>query len=161
MQLEFAKCHDKVPPRSKSARGPGLGELPKIPRSPLLFLQRLKLATSKLASSWGLPKSIRKLYTKEKVGVFLGYRSFPECGVPFGILVMAEASEFKFGIVLGFAKSNYKITPKDKSERDPRLESLKKMEFPINIYAIAETSDFKFGTYSLGLPIRPIRKSHE
>jgi len=28
---------------------------------------------------------------------------------------MAEANDFKFGIELGFAKSNYIITPKDKS----------------------------------------------
>jgi len=38
---------------------------------------------------------------------------------------MAEASEFKFGIELGFAKSDYKITPKDKIGRGCRLGSFK------------------------------------
>jgi len=38
---------------------------------------------------------------------------------------MAEASEFKFGIELGFAKSYYKSTQKDKTVHAPRLESLK------------------------------------
>ena len=58
---------------------------------------------------------------------------------------MAEASEFKFGIELGFARSNYKITPKDKSGRGFRLCSLKNMGFSFNIYVMAENSDFKFG----------------
>jgi len=66
-------------------------------------------------------------------------------GVPFNISVMAEASEFKFGIELGFAKSDYKITPKDKSGRGFRLGSLKNLGFSFNIYATAENSDFKFG----------------
>jgi len=58
---------------------------------------------------------------------------------------MAEASEFKFCIELRFAKSNYKITPKDKSGRGFRLGSFKNWGFSFNIYAMAENSDFKFG----------------
>jgi len=59
---------------------------------------------------------------------------------------MAEASEFKFGIELGFDKSNYKITLKDKSGSGPRLRSYKNnLVFPFNICAMTETSDFKFG----------------
>jgi len=38
---------------------------------------------------------------------------------------MAEASDFKFGTELGFAKSNYKITPKDKNGRYSRLGASK------------------------------------
>ena len=64
----------------------------------------------------------------------------------FNISVMAETKEFKLGIELGFAKSNYTITPKDKSGRGPRLESFKNLGFPFNICATAETSNFKFGT---------------
>jgi len=60
---------------------------------------------------------------------------------------MAEASDFKFGVELGFAKSNYKVTPKDnKSGRVYRLGSSQKLGVSFNIYAMAETSDFKFGT---------------
>jgi len=34
---------------------------------------------------------------------------------------MAEASDFKFGTELGFIKSNYKTTPKDKSGEIPKI----------------------------------------
>jgi len=33
---------------------------------------------------------------------------------PFNISAMAEASEFKFGMLLGFAKAHHIITPKRK-----------------------------------------------
>ena len=39
MQFGFSKAHHKITPREKSGRGPGLGELPKIWGSPLIFLQ--------------------------------------------------------------------------------------------------------------------------
>jgi len=59
---------------------------------------------------------------------------------------MAEASEFKFAIKLGLAKSNYKITPIDKRGRRFRLGSFKNLGFSFNIYAMAENSYFKFDT---------------
>ena len=40
----------------KSGSGLGLGELPKILGSPIIFLQRLGLATLNLARIWGLPR---------------------------------------------------------------------------------------------------------
>ena len=52
-------------------------------------------------------------------------------GCPFDISAMAVASDFKFGKELGFAKSNYKITPKDKSERGPRVVSSEKFGIPL------------------------------
>jgi len=59
---------------------------------------------------------------------------------------MAEASDFKFGMQLGFAKSHHKITPVGKSARGPGLGELPKiLESPFNISATAEASDFKFG----------------
>jgi len=36
-------------------------------------------------------------------------------GFPFHISAMAEASDFKFGTQLGFAKAHHKITPRGKS----------------------------------------------
>jgi len=36
-------------------------------------------------------------------------------GFPFKISAMAEASDFKFGIQLGFAKAHHEITPTGKS----------------------------------------------
>jgi len=67
-QLEFAiKSHQK-----KSGCGPELGALAKIRGCPLVFLQRLKLATSNLVDSLGLPRPIIKSHPEEKVGVALG-----------------------------------------------------------------------------------------
>ena len=65
------------------------------------------------------------------MGVALGYGSSAKFGISFNISVMAEASEFIFGIELGFVKSNYKITPKYKSGRGFRLGSLKNWGFPL------------------------------
>jgi len=48
-QFGFSKAHHKITPRGKSGPGPGLGDLPKIWGSPLIFLQRLKIVTSRLA----------------------------------------------------------------------------------------------------------------
>ena len=59
---------------------------------------------------------------------------------------MAEASEFKFGMPLEFAKAHHKITPRGKSECYPGLGKLPKiLGSPFNISATAEASDFKFG----------------
>jgi len=60
---------------------------------------------------------------------------------------MAKASEFKFGMQLGFAKAHHKITPRGKRGRGPVLLELPKMlGLPFNISATAEASDFKFYT---------------
>jgi len=60
---------------------------------------------------------------------------------------MAEASDFNFGIRLGFAKAHHKITPVGKSGHGLGLGKLPKiLWFHFNIYAMAEARDFKFGT---------------
>jgi len=56
MQLGFAKAHHKITPSGKF--GPGLGELPKFWSFPLIFLQQLRLGTSNLVCSLGLPRAI-------------------------------------------------------------------------------------------------------
>ena len=64
----------------------------------------------------------------------------------FNISAMAEASEFKFGMQLGFAKAHHKITPRGKHGCGPGLGKLHKiLGFSFNISATAEASDFKFG----------------
>jgi len=61
---------------------------------------------------------------------------------------MAEASDFKFGILLGFAKAHHKITPWGKSRGGlGQGELLKILGFPSNISATAGASDFKFGMH--------------
>jgi len=80
-------------------------------------------------------------------------------GMPFNISATAEASDFKFGTSLGFAKTHNKTTPRGKSGRGLGLWELPKiLGFLYNIPATAEASNFKFGTL-WGLP-RPIVKSH-
>ena len=58
----------------------------------------------------------------------------------FNISVMAEASDFKFGTELGFAKLNYKITPKDKSGPGPWVGDSQKFGVSFNIFAMAEVA---------------------
>jgi len=60
---------------------------------------------------------------------------------------MDEASDFKFGIQLGFAKAHHKITPIGKSVHGLGLGELPKiLWFHFNIYTMAEARDFEFGT---------------
>jgi len=59
---------------------------------------------------------------------------------------MAEASEFKFGMQLGFAKAHHKITPRGKNKSGLGLEELPKIwGFTFDISAMDEASEFKFG----------------
>ena len=58
MQRGFAMAHQKITPRGKSGRRPGLGERPKSFGPPLIFLQWLKLANSYLVYSLGLPSEV-------------------------------------------------------------------------------------------------------
>jgi len=64
------------------------------------------------------------------------------------ISATAEASDFKFGTQLGFAKAHHKITPRGKSGGGLGLGELLKISgFPYNIFATAGASDFKFGMH--------------
>jgi len=70
---------------------------------------------------------------------------------------MAEASDFKFGTQLGFAKTHHEIPHGRKSGRGPGLEDLPKiLGFPCNICATTEASNFKFGMH-LCLPRTTIK----
>jgi len=70
----------------------------------------MKPATSNLATRWGLPRAIIKS-PRGKSGRGHGLGELPKIlGSPFNISAMAEASDFKFGTQLGFAKAHHKIT---------------------------------------------------
>ena len=78
------------------------------------------------------------------------------------ISVTDEASNFKFGMQLRFAKTHHQIPPEN-WEWDWAREAPKIWGFPINISAMAEDSDFEFGI-QLGFAkahhkITPIEKS--
>jgi len=64
----------------------------------------------------------------------------------FHISATAEASDFKFSVLLKFAKAHHKISPRRKSRRGPGLGELPEiLGFPFNISATAKASDFIFG----------------
>ena len=64
--------HHKIAPRRKSGRGPGLGELPKILESPLIFLQRLQ-SVFKFGMQLGFAKAHHKIPPrKSRLGPLLG-----------------------------------------------------------------------------------------
>jgi len=61
--------------------------------------------------------------------------------------VIDEASDFKFGNQLGFAKAHHQIPPENKTGCGPGLGELSKIcGFSFNISAATEASDFKFCT---------------
>jgi len=92
-------------------------------------------------------------------------------GVSFNISATAEASDFKFGMPLGFAKAYHKNHTQQKSGRGLGLGELPKIGVPFNIFATAEASNFKFGMQfrfskahhktQFRWPMRPIIKSHK
>ena len=71
-QLKFVKAHHKITRRRKGGHGPGLGALPKISGFPFNIYTMVKLATSNLVHSFGLPRPIIKSHREEKVDVALG-----------------------------------------------------------------------------------------
>jgi len=67
-------------------------------------------------------------------------------GSPY-IYTVAEASDFKFGTQLGFAKDHNEITPTGKSKYGLGLGKLPNILcFYFNMYTMTEVRDFKFGT---------------
>ena len=80
-----------------------------------------KASDVKYGTMHGFANGDHKITLRRKVDAALGHWNSPKFGVPFNISVMDEASDFKCTKKLEFAKSNYKITPKDKNGHDPRL----------------------------------------
>ena len=66
-------------------------------------------------------------------------------GVPNNIPATAEASNFKIGMLLGFAKAHRKIPRRRKNGRGFGLELPKILGFPFNTSATAEASNIKLG----------------
>ena len=64
--LGFTKAHYKISRRRKMGLTLGLVSSPKFWSPSLIFLQRLKLGTSNLVCSLGLPRPLIKLHTEEK-----------------------------------------------------------------------------------------------
>ena len=89
-----------------------------------------------------------KITRRRKDGHGRGLGELPKIwGFLFNIYTTAEASNFKFGTQLGFAKAHHKITPRGKSWHGLGLGEFPKiLRFHFNVYTMAEARDFKFGT---------------
>jgi len=61
-----------------------------------------------------LPRPIIKSHAEEKWARPWAREAPQNVGAPFNISATAEASDFKFGMQLGFAKAHHKITPRQK-----------------------------------------------
>jgi len=80
--------------------------------------------------------------------VVLGYVSYPKLAVPYNILPTTEASDFKFGVMLAFAKAHRKITLKKNWAWSRASGAPKKIwGFHFNISAMAEASDLKISKW--------------
>ena len=78
----------------------------------------MKPATSNFVCSCGLPRLIIKSHWK-KNGYGPGLVELPEIwGFPFNISAKGEASDFKFGKQLGFAKAYHCLLYTSPSPRD-------------------------------------------
>ena len=77
-QLGFAKAHYKITPIGKVDVALGYGSSQKFRGSPLIFVQRLKLATSNLACGWDWPRPTIKTTTRGKNGRGLGLGKLPD-----------------------------------------------------------------------------------
>jgi len=80
-QPGFARAGHKITSRRKSGHSLELGKLAKFWGSPVIFVQRLKLATSNLAFTWGLPRPTIKPQPEEK-WVWPWAMKAPKFGVP-------------------------------------------------------------------------------
>jgi len=86
-----------------------------------MFLQRLKIATSNLVCSLGLPRAITKLQQEKSERGHKLWELPKFLEFPFNIFATAEANDFKFAMQFGFAKTHHKITPRGKSGRGSGL----------------------------------------
>jgi len=94
----------------------GLGELPKILGFPIIFRQRLKLATSKLARCWGFLRPIIKSHVEEKVNVALCYKSSPKfCGSPLIFLQLLKLATSNLACSWGWPRPTIKTTTRRKT----------------------------------------------
>jgi len=100
--------------QNKNGCNPELGELPKIFGSPLIFLQRLKLATSNSVNSLGLPRPIIKLHPG-KSGCGLGLGELPKIlGSPLIFLQQMKLATSHLVHSLGLPKPIIKLHPQEK-----------------------------------------------
>ena len=124
---------------------------------PFIFMQWLKVSTSNLVYSSGLPRPMINSHVEESIsGPRLG--ELPKIwGFPFNISAMTEASDFKIGMQLRFTKTHNKIPPGRTSGRGLGLRSCQNFGVPHSYFWKLAISNL---VHSLGFPISPNIKSH-
>jgi len=89
MRLGFAKANQKITPKPKCGRGPGLGNFPKL-GVPMIISATTEDSDFKISSWWCLPKFIIKSHPK--LGELLKIWGFPLI-----FMQWLNVSTFKFG----------------------------------------------------------------
>jgi len=85
-QVVFAKTHHNIPPRRKSGRGHGLGEIPKILRFPFNISATTEASEFKIGRLVAFAKAHHKISPKRKGGRGPGLGEFPKMwSFPFNI----------------------------------------------------------------------------
>ena len=82
--------------------------------SPLIFPQRLKIATTNLICSLGLPRAIIKLHQEKKWAWPWARGASKILEFTFKFFATAEASDFKFGMQFEFLRPIIKLYPDEK-----------------------------------------------
>jgi len=129
MRLEFFKAHHRITPDEKVPVALDYRNFPKFGGCPLIFVQRLKLSTSNLVHSLGLPRPIIKSNREKKWAWPWARGTPPKFWVSYNISVTAEGSDFKFGTQLTFAKNHNKIKRMSKGGVALNCGAPKNLEF--------------------------------
>jgi len=111
----------------------GLGELPKFLCSPIIFLQRMGLATANLTRLWGLPRTIIKSHAEERVGVAWA-RKAPQTSIFTQWLKLATSNLVHS---FGLPRPTIKPHPEEKWAWPWVREASIYLGFPFNISATA------------------------
>jgi len=139
LQLGFAKAHHEIPLEEKSV-ALGYGSSPKFGASPIIFQQRLGLATSNLTRSWVCQGP--SLITRRRKGVHgLGLGKLPKIwGSPSLFTQWLKLGTSNLVHSLGFPRATIKPLPEEKWEWPWVREAPKYFRFPFNISATAALS---------------------
>jgi len=121
----------------------------------LIFLQRLKIATSNSVRRFGFPRPIIKLHSEEKWAWLWARGASQNLAFPFNVSATTEGIDHKVGREVGIAKAHHKIPPRGKRGRGHGLRELPKMCFFLNIYAMAESISTSNLVHSLGGQLGP------
>ena len=145
MRLGCVKGHHKITAREKVGVVLGYRSFLKFWGSPLIFLQRLKLATSNLVYCLGLPRPIIKLHPEEKWAWPWARGASQILGSPLIFLQRLKLATSNLVCSLSLQSPIIKSQPEKKWAWPCARGASQIWGFPSNISATTEDSDFKIG----------------